>query len=102
MGRNLLRVRERGAGGETGMLRLLDLHAASCAGDTLVALGLAGTIFFSVEAGEARDRVALYLIVTMLPFALLAPIVGRFSTGSGTAAATRSPPRCSAGRSWRS
>ncbi|GAB3865038.1 hypothetical protein GCM10027610_114410 [Dactylosporangium cerinum] len=76
VGRNLLRVRERGAGGETGMLRLLDLHAASCAGDTLVALGLAGTIFFSVEAGEARDRVALYLIVTMLPFALLAPIVG--------------------------
>ena len=76
VGRNLLRVRERGAGGETGMLRLLDLHAASCAGDTLVALGLAGTIFFSVQAGEARGRVALYLIVTMLPFALLAPIVG--------------------------
>jgi hypothetical protein len=76
VGRNLLRVRKRGAGGETGMLRLLDLHAASCAGDTLVALGLAGTIFFSVDAGEARDRVALYLIVTMLPFALLAPIVG--------------------------
>jgi MFS family permease len=76
LGRNLLRVRERGAGGEMGMLRLLDLHAASCAGDTLVALGLAGTIFFSVPAGQARDRVALYLIVTMLPFALLAPVVG--------------------------
>ncbi|WP_432980869.1 MFS transporter [Dactylosporangium sp. CA-233914] len=76
LGRNLLRVRERGAGGEAGMLRLLDLHAASCAGDTLVALGLAGTIFFSVPAGEARGRVALYLIITMLPFALLAPVVG--------------------------
>ncbi|MFF5233780.1 MFS transporter [Dactylosporangium sp. NPDC000521] len=76
VGRNLLRVRQKGAGGETGMLRLLDLHATSCAGDTLVALGLAGTIFFSVPAGQARDRVALYLIVTMLPFALLAPIVG--------------------------
>ncbi|WP_432832242.1 MFS transporter [Dactylosporangium sp. CA-092794] len=76
LGRNLLRVRQRGAGGESGMLRLLDLHAASCAGDTLVALGLAGTIFFSVPAGEARGRVALYLIVTMLPFALLAPVVG--------------------------
>ncbi|UWZ54342.1 MFS transporter [Dactylosporangium aurantiacum] len=92
VGRNLLRVRERGAGGETGMLRLLDLHAASCAGDTLVALGLAGTIFFSVPAGEARDRVALYLIVTMLPFALLAPIVGpvldRFRHGRRYALAT--------------
>jgi MFS family permease len=76
LGRNLLRVRERGAGGESGMLRLLDLHAASCAGDTLVALGLAGTIFFSVPAGEARGHVALYLFITMLPFALLAPVVG--------------------------
>jgi MFS family permease len=92
LGRNLLRARERGAGGETGMLRLLDLHAASCAGDTLVALGLAGTIFFSVPAGEARDRVALYLVVTMLPFALLAPIVGpildRFRHGRRYALAT--------------
>jgi Major Facilitator Superfamily len=76
VGRSMLRARERGGGGETGMLRLLDLHAASCAGDTLVALGLAGTIFFSVPAGEARGRVALYLFVTMLPFVLLAPVVG--------------------------
>jgi hypothetical protein len=76
VGRNMLHARARGAHGEAGMLRLLDLHAASCAGDTLVALGLAGTIFFSVPAGEARGRVALYLLVTMLPFALLAPVVG--------------------------
>ncbi len=34
------------------------------------------TIFFNVPAGEARGRVALYLLVTMVPFALLAPIVG--------------------------
>ena len=74
--RNMLHARDRGAGGETGMKRLLDLHASSCAGDTLVALGLAGTIFFSVPAGEARGRVALYLLITMLPFALLAPVVG--------------------------
>src|SRR5262249_23759622 len=76
VGRSMRRARERGAAGETGMVRLLDLHAASCAGDTLVALGLAGTIFFSVPAGEARGRVALYLFVTMLPFVLLAPVVG--------------------------
>jgi MFS family permease len=58
------------------MIRLLDLHALSCAGDTLVVIGLAGTIFFGVPAGEARGRVALYLLVTMVPFALLAPVVG--------------------------
>jgi MFS family permease len=74
--RNVLVARHRGGAGEAGMMRLLDLHAASCAGDTLVAIGLAGTIFFNVPVGEARGRVALYLLVTMLPFALLAPIVG--------------------------
>ncbi len=58
------------------MMRLFDLHAASCAGDTLITIGLAGTIFFNVPLGEARSKVALYLLVTMVPFALLAPVVG--------------------------
>jgi MFS family permease len=74
--RRVIAVRDRGAAGEVGMSRLLDLHAASCAGDTLITMGLAGTVFFNVSAGEARGRVALYLLITMAPFALLAPIVG--------------------------
>ncbi|WBB96490.1 MULTISPECIES: MFS transporter [unclassified Solwaraspora] len=75
-GHKVLQVRHRGAGGEPGMSRLFDLHAASCAGDTLITIGLAGTIFFSAPLGEARSSVALYLLVTMVPFALLAPVVG--------------------------
>ena len=69
-------ARSRGAAGETGMVRLFDLHAASCAGDTLIAIGLSGTIFFAATPGEARSNVALYLLITMVPFALLAPVVG--------------------------
>ncbi|WP_306206769.1 MFS transporter [Actinoplanes sp. RD1] len=69
-------ARARGAANETGMIRLFDLHAISCAGDTLIAIGLAGTIFFDVPLGEARSKVALYLLITMVPFALLAPVVG--------------------------
>jgi MFS family permease len=75
-GRGLGRLRTAGAGGEIGLARLFDLHAASCAGDTLIAIGLAGTIFFNVPLGEARSKVAMYLLVTMVPFALLAPVVG--------------------------
>ncbi|WP_459839205.1 MFS transporter [Catenuloplanes niger] len=75
-GRHAGVVRAKGAGGETGMIRLMDLHAASVAGDTLITLGLAGTIFFAVPLGEARGKVALYLLITMVPFALLAPVVG--------------------------
>jgi len=69
-------ARARGAANEIGMIRLFDLHAISCAGDTLIAIGLAGTIFFNVPLGEARSKVALYLLITMVPFALLAPVVG--------------------------
>ncbi|GIF15183.1 MFS transporter [Actinoplanes teichomyceticus] len=68
-------ARARGAANEVGMIRLFDLHAVSCAGDALIAIGLAGTIF-SVPLGEARGKVGLYLLITMVPFALLAPVVG--------------------------
>jgi MFS family permease len=92
IGRNVGFFRNKSGAGEAGMIRLLDLHAASCAGDTLVTLGLAGTIFFNVPVGEARGRVALYLLITMAPFALLAPIVGplldRFRHGRRYALAT--------------
>jgi MFS family permease len=75
-GRKVGAVRTKGAGGEVGMTRLLDLHAASYAGDILIAIGLAGTIFFSAPIGEARSGVAIYLLVTMIPFAVLAPVAG--------------------------
>jgi MFS family permease len=92
VGRSIGVIRHRGGAGDTGMMRLLDLHAVSCAGDTLVTLGLAGTVFFTVPAGEARGRVALYLLITMVPFALLAPLVGplldRFRHGRRYALAT--------------
>jgi hypothetical protein len=89
--RRILFARARGGAGEVGMTRLLDLHAVSCAGDTLVTMGLAGTVFFTVAADAARGKVALYLLVTMAPFALVAPIVGpvldRFRHGRRTALA---------------
>ncbi len=76
MTRRVVFARHRGGAGEAGMTRLLDLHAISCAGDTLVTMGLAGTVFFSVAADAARSRVALYLLITMAPFAFIAPVIG--------------------------
>ncbi|HEU0130399.1 MAG TPA: MFS transporter [Mycobacteriales bacterium] len=55
---------------------LVRLAVAAGAGDALVAVALANTVFFRVPAGEARGRVALYLLLTMAPFALVAPVVG--------------------------
>jgi hypothetical protein len=42
----------------------------------MVAVALANTLFFSVPLGEARDKVGLYLALTMAPFAVLSPLVG--------------------------
>jgi len=56
--------------------RLARAHAVAVAGDTLVAIALAGTLFFSIEVGEARGEVLLYLALTMAPFAVVAPLVG--------------------------
>lgn len=64
--------------GESGLWRLIELHAFSAAGDAAVAISLAGTLFFQVPSGEARDQVALFLAVTMLPFAIVAPLIGPF------------------------
>lgn len=56
--------------------RLARAHAAAVAGDTLVTIALAGTLFFSIDVAEARGEVFLYLALTMAPFAVVAPLVG--------------------------
>ncbi len=68
--------RAEGAG-DTGLYRLIELHAFNAAGDAAVAISLAGTLFFA-QPGEARDQVALFLGLTMLPFAVVAPLLGPF------------------------
>ena len=62
--------------GSSGLSALISVHALHAAGDALVAVALAGTLFFNVPLGEARTSVALYLLLTMLPFTLLVPVAG--------------------------
>ena len=60
----------------TGFRRLAEAHAGGVAGDTLLAMALAGTLFFDVPSTEGRDNVALYLLITLAPFALIGPFLG--------------------------
>ncbi|MGW1404487.1 MFS transporter [Streptomyces sp. NPDC002403] len=62
--------------GESGLGKLIELHAVNGAGDVMITVALASTVFFSVPTDEARGRVALYLAITMAPFTLLAPVIG--------------------------
>ncbi|WP_344056248.1 MFS transporter, partial [Sphaerisporangium rubeum] len=71
--------------GRTGLGRLIELTAAQSAGDALITVSLAGTLLFGLPVDQARGQVALYLLITMVPFAVVAPFVGpvldRFRSG---------------------
>jgi MFS family permease len=60
----------------TGLGTLIEMTAVSGAADAFVTVALAGTIFFSTSVDQARGRVVLFLIITMAPFAVLAPFIG--------------------------
>lgn len=76
-----------GSGRGLGGLHLVDLgaspfsrlaltHVCSVSGDALVTVALAGSLFFNISPTAARSRVALGLIFTLLPFAVVAPFLG--------------------------
>ncbi|HVV76950.1 MAG TPA: hypothetical protein VHC43_13030 [Mycobacteriales bacterium] len=77
--RGLSRLRRwngRGGAGASGLAALVETHALQSAGDATITVALAGSLFFSVPTHEARSRVALYLLITMAPFAVVAPVLG--------------------------
>ena len=76
--RQAQRASEAEGAGESGLSRLIQMHFFNTAGDAAVAISLAGSLFFTVPSGEARGQVALFLGLTMLPFAIVAPLIGPF------------------------
>ena len=64
--------------GESGLARLIQLQFLTAAGDASVAVSLAGTVLFSLPTDQARPQVAQFLLLTMAPFAVVAPFIGPF------------------------
>jgi MFS family permease len=62
----------------TPFARLALAHAIGIAGDVFVTVSLAGTVFFAATTDQARPKVFLYLLITMAPFAVVAPVLGPF------------------------
>ncbi|MHB8263158.1 MAG: MFS transporter [Acidimicrobiales bacterium] len=56
--------------------RLALVQVLSIAGDAMVTISLAGSLFFSISPDAAKGKVILYLLVTMAPFAVVAPVLG--------------------------
>jgi MFS family permease len=75
-GRFVHRMTTASGAGRTGLSSLLELSIGSAIGDAFVVIALAGTLFFSASAEQARGRAAFALIVTIAPYAILAPLIG--------------------------
>jgi hypothetical protein len=56
--------------------RLARTHVANNMADAMLAAALADSIFFSLPADNARGPVLRYLVITMAPFAVIAPLIG--------------------------
>lgn len=58
--------------------RLAFAHAVAVCGDLFVTVALADSLFFSIDPSAAKGRVLGYLLLTIAPFAVIAPVLGPF------------------------
>ncbi|HEU5268813.1 MAG TPA: MFS transporter [Jatrophihabitans sp.] len=61
---------------ESGLTALIWNQVMSYGADAMVTVALAGTVFFSAPSNAQRGNVLLYLLMTMAPFAVVAPVIG--------------------------
>ena len=61
---------------KSGLTALTWPVVANFAVDSAMAVALANTLFFAAASGESKGKVALYLLITIAPFAVIAPLIG--------------------------
>ncbi|MFL6161275.1 MAG: MFS transporter [Jatrophihabitantaceae bacterium] len=61
---------------ESGLTAMIWNQVMSYGADAMVTVALAGTVFFSAPSDAQRGNVLLYLLITMAPFAVVAPVIG--------------------------
>ncbi|CQD20511.1 transmembrane protein [Mycobacterium lentiflavum] len=61
---------------KSGLTALTWPVVANSAADSAMAVALANTLFFAAASGESKSKVALYLLITIAPFAVIAPLIG--------------------------
>ncbi|MDQ4033005.1 MAG: MFS transporter, partial [Actinomycetota bacterium] len=62
--------------GTSGLSSLTYATMMNYAADAAIAVALANTLFFAAATAESRGNVALYLLITVAPFAVVAPVIG--------------------------
>jgi hypothetical protein len=61
---------------ESGLTALIWNQVLSYGTDAMITVSLASTVFFGASASAQRGNVLLYLLITMAPFAVVAPVIG--------------------------
>ena len=61
---------------KSGLTALTWPVVANFAVDAAMAVALANTLFFAAASAESKSKVALYLLITIAPFAVIAPLIG--------------------------
>ncbi|MGW4769406.1 MFS transporter [Nocardia sp. NPDC004278] len=61
---------------KSGLTALTYATMANFALDAAIAVALANTLFFASATAESKTKVALYLLITIAPFAVIAPLIG--------------------------
>jgi hypothetical protein len=61
---------------KSGLTALTYPVMANFAVDAAMAVALANTLFFAAASAESKSKVALYLVITIAPFAVIAPLIG--------------------------
>ncbi|HZA08624.1 MAG TPA: MFS transporter [Mycobacterium sp.] len=61
---------------KSGLTALTYPVMANFAVDAAMAVALANTLFFAAASAESKSKVALYLLITIAPFAAIAPLIG--------------------------
>ncbi len=60
----------------SGLTNLTYAVMANYAVDAALAVALANTLFFAAATAESTSKVLLYLLITVAPFAVIAPLIG--------------------------
>jgi MFS transporter len=61
---------------ESGLTAMIWNQVLANGTDAMIAVALASTVFFGASTDAQKGNILLYLLVTMAPFAIVAPIIG--------------------------
>jgi hypothetical protein len=74
--KKVIRASKADGAHEAGLTALIWNQVLSYGTDAMITVALAGTVFFGASTNAQRGNVLLYLLITMAPFAVVAPVIG--------------------------